>query len=78
MGSGRSLKAFDVSASDDALLISLSDGTELSAPLGWFPWLRDATQPQRENWELIGHGSGIHWPEINEDASVRALLGFPT
>ena len=29
---------------------------------------------QRENWELLGDGEGIHWPELDEDISVAGLL----
>lgn len=60
---------------DDALLrVTLADGRELAAPLEWFPRLRDATPEQRANWRLIGHGQGIHWPDIDEDISVSGLL----
>lgn len=64
--------------SDAALRIILSDGRELSAPLAWFPRLRDASPEQRRNWELIGRGHGLHWPDVDEDVSVRALMGRPT
>lgn len=70
--------AVDVEVSDAALRIVLSDGRELSVPLAWFPRLRDATATQRQNWEPIGRGHGIHWPDIDEDISVRALMGRPT
>ena len=70
--------AVDVEVSDAALRIVLSDGRELSAPLAWFPRLRDATVAQRLHWEPIGRGHGIHWPDIDEDISVRALMGRPT
>ena len=70
--------AVAVEASDVALRIVLSDGRELSAPLAWFPRLRDATPEQRRNWELIGRGHGLHWPDLDEDVSVRALMGRPT
>ena len=60
---------------DDALLyVTLADGRELAAPLQWFPRLRDATPAQRQNWRLIGHGLGIHWPDVDEDVSVVGLL----
>ena len=26
------------------------------------------------NWELLGDGDGIHWPEIDEDLSIAGLL----
>jgi hypothetical protein len=70
--------AVDVDVLDFALRIVLSDGRELSAPLAWFPRLRDATPEQRVNWEAIGRGHGIHWPDIDEDVSVRALMGRPS
>jgi|HubBroStandDraft_1064217.scaffolds.fasta_scaffold182245_2 hypothetical protein len=70
--------ALDVEVSDSALRIVLTDGRELSAPLAWFPRLRDATPEQRQKWEAIGGGHGIHWPDIDEDISIRALMGRPT
>ena len=70
--------AVDVVVSDTVLRVVLSDGRELSAPLAWFPRLRDATSAQRSNWERIGRGHGIHWPDVDEDVSVRALMGRHT
>jgi hypothetical protein len=61
----------------DALVVHLEDGRSLSVPLQWFPRLRDATPEQRNNWRLIGPGTGIHWPDIDEDISVAGLLGLP-
>ena len=52
----------------------LADGRTISAPLVWFPRLYQASKEQRENWELLGDGNGIHWPEIDEDLSVAGLL----
>ena len=54
--------------------IRLLDGREISAPLEWFPRLRDATDTQRKKWRLIGKGVGIHWEDLDEDISVAALL----
>jgi hypothetical protein len=67
--------AVHVEAGDATLRLILADGRELSAPLEWFPRLRDATPAQRANWRLIGGGQGIHWPEIDEDIAVETLLG---
>lgn len=66
--------AVDVSCSDQKLHVRLSDGREVSAPLAWFPRLRDASPEQRKVWRLIGRGDGIHWPELDEDVSVASLL----
>jgi hypothetical protein len=59
------------------LHVCLSDGREISAPLNWFPRLYHATDEQRQQWELIGKGVGIHWEAIDEDISVAGLLGLP-
>src|SRR2546426_1103592 len=47
----------------------------ISAPLEWFPKLRNATQEQRSHWSLIGKGIGIHWKDLDEELSVSGLLG---
>jgi hypothetical protein len=69
-----SVLAMDVRFTDDAMLVSLSDGREVSVPLEWFPRLRDATPEQRKKWRLIARGIGMHWEEIDEDIAVTTLL----
>jgi hypothetical protein len=34
--------------------------------------------PASDAQRLIGHGEGVHWPDLDEDVSVNALLGRPT
>jgi len=67
-------RVVDLSFTSDSLRVILADGREISAPLEWFPRLRDANAKQRKNWRLIGRGIGIHWEEIDEDISVNSLL----
>lgn len=69
-------RARSVEFGPNTLVVHLEDGRSLSAPLEWFPRLRDARPDQRENWRLIGAGVGIHWPDLDEDLSVGALLGL--
>lgn len=66
--------AVDVSFMTDAFRITLDDGRELSIPLAWFPRLLHGTPEQREQWELIGRGEGLHWEALDEDISVAGLL----
>jgi len=63
-----------IKCTDADLIVELLDGRAISAPLIWFPRLSEATQQQRSNWELLGDGEGIHWPELDEDLSVAGLL----
>ena len=66
--------AIDVRFSKEKICVGLKGGREISAPLGWFPKLKEASPKQRKNWRLIGKGIGIHWPDLDEDISVSALL----
>jgi hypothetical protein len=66
--------AIEVSCSDDALHVVLADGREISVPLAWSPRLLAATREQRNEWRLIGGGTGIHWESVDEDISVESLL----
>jgi hypothetical protein len=76
---GANPRAKDVRVTDDELIVDLVDGRTLIVPIAWFPRLLHATRSQRENWELLGDGEGIHWPEIDEDLSVAGLLlGTPS
>lgn len=54
--------------------VLLLDGREISVPLEWFPPLRKASISQRKRWRLIGRGVGVHWPDLDEDISIAALL----
>ena len=67
-------RAKEVSFSQDELAVLLADGRRISVPLVWFPRLLHATPEQRANYEILGEGQGIHWPDIDEDLSVRGLL----
>lgn len=66
--------AVEVSFTADTFRVTLDDGRELSIPLAWFPRLLHGTPEQREQWELIGRGEGIHWDALDEDISVAGLL----
>ena len=57
-------KAREVSLSDDELTVLLADGRRISVPLAWFPRLLHAMTDQRRNFELLGEGEGIHWPDV--------------
>ena len=71
--------AEDVSVTEDTLTADLVDGRTISVPLAWYPRLVHATQQERDNWEFIGGGQGIHWPDLDEDLSVEGLiLGRPS
>src|SRR6187401_108019 len=70
----RDIFAESVIFTDDSMTVQLDDGRALSIPLTWYPRLLRASKSERENFELIGDGEGIHWPDLDEDISVEGLL----
>ena len=67
-----------ISITDDEITAFLNDGRSISVPLAWSWRLSEATPMQRQHYEIIGDGQGIHWPDIDEDISVEGMLyGVP-
>jgi len=67
-----------VEVTDETITAHLVDGRVISVPLAWSWRLSDATPAQRANWELIGDGHGVHWPDVDEDISAEGMLtGIP-
>ena len=58
----------------DSIVLHFSDGRKVFAPLVFYPRLLHGTAKQRGNWEIIGAGRGIHWPDLDEDLSIDGLL----
>jgi len=67
-----------IEVTEDTITANLVDGRVISVPLAWSWRLSDATVEQRNTWELIGDGQGVHWPDIDEDISANGMLtGIP-
>ena len=66
--------AVGVQFTDCEMIVSLSDGRTVSVPLAWFPTLSNASEQELNDYELLGDGDGIHWPQLDEDLSVKGLL----
>ena len=68
----------NVEVTDDTITAQLLDGRVISVPLAWSWRLSEATPEQRQRYEIIGQGLGVHWPDVDEDISVEGMLhGIP-
>jgi hypothetical protein len=65
-------EAQQVECSETELTVTFKDGRKITTPLWWYPRPLRATPQQRANCELSSFG--VHWPEIDEDLSVAAML----
>jgi hypothetical protein len=66
------IKHFEVTG--DSLTAFLVDGRVISVPLAWSWRLSEATVEQRANFEILGDGHGVHWPDVDEDISAAGML----
>ena len=68
------LRIHHVTFSADSMSVSFSDGHSVAVALSAFPRLRAASPSEREQWQLIGRGLGVHWESLDEDLSVENIL----
>lgn len=68
------LRISEIQVTNEMITAQLMDGRSISVPLAWSWRLSEATTEQRANYQLIGDGEGIHWPDIDEDISVEGML----
>jgi hypothetical protein len=59
---------------DGVLWVTLKDGRVIGTPLEWYKRLAGATPEQLADVRLTPFG--IHWPDLDEDLSVRGMLGI--
>jgi hypothetical protein len=52
----------------------LSDKKEVRFPVELNSKLRTASVEQRSNIEIICNGTGLHWPDLDEDLSVTGII----
>jgi hypothetical protein len=66
--------AVEVAVTDEKLIVNLVDGRSITIPLEWYPRLTHATPEERQNWQLLGDGYVIEWPDLDEHIGMEGLL----
>lgn len=64
----------EVEITTDDLIVDLADGRRLIVPLAWYPRLLFAQDAERQNWQLLGDGYAIEWPDLDEHIGIEGLL----
>ena len=66
--------AMEVTVTDEELTVDLTDGRRIIVPLAWYPRLLYASPAERQNWQLLGDGYAIEWPDLDEHIGIEGLL----
>jgi hypothetical protein len=56
------------------ICVELADGREIRFPISKNRRLRHAAPEQLNHIEIICNGTGLHWPDLDEDLSVLGIL----
>ncbi|QQS51576.1 MAG: DUF2442 domain-containing protein [Bacteroidota bacterium] len=56
------------------ICIKMSDDKEIRFPVEKNTKLRNAADSQRNNIEIICSGTGLNWPDLDEDLSLIGIL----
>jgi hypothetical protein len=66
--------AVKVEVSEDDLIVDLTDGRRIIVPLAWYPRMMYATFAERQNFQLLGGGYAIEFPDLDEHIGMEGLL----
>jgi hypothetical protein len=68
----------NLQVTSDRIVAPLTGGRTISVPLAWSWRLSEATPAQRNKFEFLGNGQGVHWEDLDEDIGVWGMLhGIP-
>ena len=59
---------------NNMICILLSDKKEIRFPVETNTKLKMASDLQRANIEIICNGTGLHWPDLDEDLSMTGII----
>ncbi len=71
---GLRIQAIDIHKEMDMFLIILNTRAILRQKISEYSKLQNATAEQLNKYELIGKGTGVHWPDLDEDLSLKGFL----
>ena len=59
---------------NNMICLLMSDYKEIRFPVEANKKLKNATEEQRNNIEIICGGTGLHWSDLDEDLSVTGII----
>lgn len=71
---GLRIEMIDFHPELDLMLIVLNTKAVLQQYISAYKLLKSANIAALEQYELIGNGTGVHWPLLDEDLSLKGFL----
>ena len=73
---GLKINSVDFSNSLDIMYVHLSNDLVFVIPIELFASLKKSDRKNLYNFKLIAEGTGIHWPDLDEDLSLKGFLKY--
>ena len=71
---GLRIEAIDIHPELDLFLVILNTKVILRQKISAYERLKNATEKELHVYEFTGGGTGIHWPQVDEDLSLKGFL----
>lgn len=71
---GLRIEAVDLHPELDIMLVVLNTKAVLHLRVSSYPSLKKASSTALLHYEVISNGTGVHWPQLNEDLSLKGFL----
>lgn len=74
MNEGLCIEALDFHPEQEMMLVILNTKVALNQSLSAYTSLKNADKSQLQQYRLIAGGTGVHWPDLDEDLSLKGFL----
>ena len=71
---GLKISSVDYNANHDEMYVRLNNNHSFVIPVKLYKGLSGASEKDLRNYELIANATGIHWPALDEDLSLKGFL----
>ncbi len=71
---GLRIESLEIKPELDTMFILLNNEHTFIVRLSFYKGLKNANADSLKNFNFIANGTGIHWPELDEDLSLKGFL----
>jgi len=68
------IKSLDIRPDFNIMHITLNTGFVIRTQISSYPGLKKGAKAKMLNYKIIANGTGIHWPLLDEDLSLKGFL----
>ena len=71
---GLRIRSVEIISRPRTMMISLNNNHKFKVRVAFYKGLKSARVADLRNFNFIADGTGIHWPDLDEDLSLKGFL----